>query len=471
MNILDVVDKQRVLILGLGREGVSTYQYLHRRFPKKNFGLADTRDKEHFSEEEKKVLFGKRGTKFHLGEKYLESIAQYDVVIKSAGILPFLPEIEAAKKDGKLITSQLEIFFEVCPGKIIGVTGTKGKSTTTSAIYHVLKIAKKPARLAGNIGIPVLSTLERATKDTIFVLELSSFQLMSLKKSPAIAVIQNIVFEHADYHQTFEKYVDAKSNIARFQDDNDVILYNASYPIPKKIASLSPGKKIGFSSSFVEDMACFVHDGLLCVYWDGKRKALIPVSDLPLRGDFNVQNIMPAVIIGKIFGVTDRTLRSALKSFRALPHRLEFIGKTKKGIQFFNDSLSTVPEATLAALRAFEGEEIVLIAGGFDRHQNFSELAKIILFQKVKALILFEPTGRRLWQEILKQASPKSPPPEHAFVKDMESAVAKAHGFSHENDIILLSPASPSFGIFKDYADRGDRFREEAQQYINKKIY
>ena len=303
--LINGLENKKILILGFGREGRDTFKFLRKLFPKKKIGIADQK----------------------FDKNYLKKLDGYDVIIKTPGI-PFkiLPKAVLGK-----ITTQTEIFFENPPGTIIGVTGTKGKSTTASFIYQTLKKAGLKAYLIGNIGQPVLSFLKKADSQSVFVYELSAHQLFHLKKSPHIAVLLNIYPEHLDYYRSFKEYAQAKANITKFQTEKDWLIYNIQDPLVKKISRKSKAQKI------------------------------------PIRGKYYELDMAAAKAVAKIFKIPE------LKKFKFLPHRLEFVGKFKS-ISFYNDSLSTIPETTMEALD-FLGEKVqTLILGGFDRGLNFKKL-------------------------------------------------------------------------------------------------
>lgn len=403
MILADLKDK-KILILGFGREGQDTFLFLRRLFPGKVFGIAD---------QKRSYIKGK--VKLHFGKNYLRKISNYDIIIKSPGIpsktvTPFL-------KNRQKITSQTEIFFENCPGKIIGITGTKGKSTTSSLIYELLKKGGIKVHLVGNIGKPVLSSLLKAKKSDVFVYELSSFQLQNLKKSPYIAVFLNVFPEHLDYHKNFQEYLTAKANITKYQLKKDYIIYNIQDKKVIKIVKSSKAKKI------------------------------------PIKGKYYELNKEAARRVGEIFKIKD--INKSIKEFKFLPHRLEFVGKFK-GIEFYNDSLSTVPEATIEALDYLGDSVQTLILGGFDRGLDFKKLAKKVTKAKVKTLILFPKTGKRIHKEIIKVSKKQN----IFFINNMKKAVKLSFTYTDRGKICLLSPASPSFGLFKDYKERGNLFKK-----------
>jgi UDP-N-acetylmuramoylalanine--D-glutamate ligase len=411
MKISELRDK-KILVLGLGKEGLSALEYLKKNFPENEVGTADQKN----------------------GDNYLEKLAEYDVIIKSPGI-PYLPEIVRAKDSGKIITSTTDLFFDNFSGQIIGVTGTKGKSTTTSLIYEVLKAGGLDAYLVGNIGNPVLDVLDDLTENSIVVYELSSFQLSDLSKSPHIAVWTSIYSEHLDYHGSFESYFESKANITKFQTEDDYFIFNNSFPEIIEVAKTSKARQISYS--LVD-----------------KDTILNGISS-QLIGEFNLQNIMPAVIIGKeIFNLPHGTISKAISEFKPLPHRLEFVAE-KSGIKFYNDSLATNPRATIAAIEAFGEELETLIVGGFDRGVDYSVLGPIIAKSKIKNLILFPDTGEKIWEAV----SMESQEIKKFNTSSMDEAVKIAFEVTSPGKVCLMSPASASFNMFKDYADRGEQFK------------
>ena len=382
---LQELKNKKILILGFGREGQDTFRFLKKLFPKKKIS----------------IIKGK------LSKNSLKRLKSHDVIFKSPGI-PFkaLP-----KNILKKVTTQTELFFDNCPGKIIGVTGTKGKSTTAFWIYQALRKSGKRVCLVGNIGKPALTSLLSAKKKDIFVYELSSHQLYNLKKSPQVAVFLNVYPEHLDYYRNFRDYVLAKANIAKHQTKKDYLIYNSQDKIVRKIAQKSKARKI------------------------------------PVKGKYYKLNEAAARAVAKIFKVPFP------EKLAFLPHRLQYLGKFR-GISFYNDSLSTVPQTTIEALDFLGNKVQTLILGGYDRGLDFKELAKRIAKSKVKTLILFPDTGKRIKKELKKKDI------NCFFVKTMKEAVRLAYDNTGKGKICLLSPASASFGIFKDYADRGEQFKK-----------
>ena len=447
MELKDLKNK-RILILGFGREGVDSFKFLRKLFPKKILGVADRNKKiknpykaepSGFRQKSKikNLIRNDKKIKWHLGENYLQAIKNYDMVIKSPGIPIYFPEIKKAYQKGK-ITSQTEIFFDNCPGKIVGVTGTKGKSTTASLIYQILKTAGLKTHLVGNIGKPVLNLLFSATSNDIYVYELSSHQLFNLKKSPHIAVLLNIYPEHLDYYKNFNEYALAKANITKYQTKDDYLIFNTQDKLIKKFAKKSKAKKN------------------------------------PIKGKFYDLNIAAAKVAGKIFGIPEKTIEKAIKKFKPLPHRLEYVGEFR-GIKFYNDALSTIPETTILALDYLGNKVQTIFLGGFDRGISFKKLAKRILKSKIKNLILFPTTGEKIWRAII---SLKKENQFKAFLVQrassgaqyMKDAVKLAYQYTKKGKICLLSCASPSFSIFRDYKEKGNLFKRYVKMYGKGKL-
>lgn len=405
MPILDQIKSaDKVLILGFGREGQSTLNFLKRKFPRLRIDTADLKD----------------------GPDYLAKIANYQIIIKTPGISPHLPEIATAKKTKRLITSQTQIFFELCPGKIIGVTGTKGKSTTASLIYHVLHENHIPALLVGNIGKPALDFLPEIAPVTWVVMELSSYQLMDLTISPHIAVLQAIYPDHLDYHQDLKEYKNSKLNITKYQTKDDYLICFESH---KDVNTKA--QKVVFSLSDYD-----------------------PEIKTTVLGNHNKLNIVPSLIIGKLLGLSKKQIYPTITSFQSLETRLENCG-THKGITFYADTLATIPEATIAAINTLG--PATLIAGGHERHQDYGQLAQRIISSKITTLILFPTTGPRIWEEIVK-LQPSSQI-KHFQASSMEQAVKLSFTHTPPNSICLLSPAAPSFTLFKNYRDEHEQYK------------
>ena len=373
-NRMNEIKGSSALIIGYGREGKSVESWLKLHYNTMRIAVSDS-----------------------------TSIPKeaFDTVIRSPGVSPYTLHVSGH------VTTPTNIFFSLVSGRTIGVTGTKGKSTTASLIAHILSAVYPDVRLVGNIGVPMLDELDSSTKDTVFVVELSSHQLSDIRYSPHIAVVLGIVPEHLDYYPDFDSYRRAKENIFRFQKPGDHIVRNGKERVPFKTNLLG-----------------------------------------------NEENISAAVSASRLMKVPEEIIRKQLLSFVSLPHRLEYAGEFC-GIRFYNDSLSTIPEAAIHALDALGPDVTTLIAGGFDRGLSYEVLGKRLAKSSVRTLILFPDTGEKIWKSIPKKSLIKK-----FDVHSMEEAVRIAKVQTPEGKICLLSPASASFNLFRDYVDRGEQFKE-----------
>lgn len=523
------------VILGLGREGLSTYKFLRAYFRLNQIHLLDQKTPEELTPDWQKILDEDKNTTYSRLNTNDKSVIDHllsTIIFKSPGISPhsdFYKQAIAQYPDAE-ITSNTNLFFELMKDtvRIIGVTGTKGKSTTTSAIYHVLKHGsekfnkrnnnqnpKRVFHIAGNIGVPPLelipeieaeldlvekydkpiervATVKRHPAYSLItvVLELSSHQLLNLKYSPNVAVIQEIVPEHLDYYKDFEEYVSAKAKIVASQVAGDEIIYNSKYLYSKNIAMNNKTEgimrfdiNVDQDSENTEHRVLAVNSGIISF----NNEDIIDTKELQIKGTHNILNILPAIVIAKNYGLSNEDIRNALQTFKPLKHRLELVG-TVNGVEYYNDSLATTPEACIAALSAFPDKQIILIAGGYDRHLDFKELATEILARSVKKLLLFKPTGELIAQELTLIQDPlrtnsgqasdefqtsdisyRSSVIDYQYIETMQEAVKEAYDVGEPGDIVLMSPASASFGRFKDYADRGEQF-EKAVDELSSKI-
>ena len=462
--LLTELRDQAILILGLGREGTATFSFLRSLFPQKPLGLADQVDFSQLSVPLQEAVRADAHARLHLGSEYLANLRDYDVIIKSPGIPPTLPAIQQATEAGKLITSQTAIFFANCSATIVGVTGTKGKSTTASLIRDILRAGAQDAQLVGNIGQPPLALLSQARAETVFVCELSSYQLEGLRQSPHIAVLLNIVPEHLDYHGSFAHYVEAKRTITRYQSAQDSLVYHAASEVVAQLAAESRAQRFPFSLAGPLTPGCFVAGSdIMYSSAAGQEETILKVTEVPLLGTFNLQNVLAAVAVGKLLGVSTSAIAEAIRHFQPLEHRLELVG-TYHGITFYNAAIATVPQATLAHLEALGPDVQTILLGGYDRHLDFAELGERLAASQVKTLILFPTTGQRIWEAVCRRRQPVLAPPQAFFVQNMADAVRLAYRHTQTGKICLHSPASPSFGLFRDYQERGNLFKQHVRQ-------
>lgn len=452
MNI-EQLENKKILILGFGKEGKDTLAFLRARFPEKKIGIADKR--------EIKVK-NSLNLNLHLGKDYFEAVRNYHIIFATAGLarenIQFLKE--NLRKDQEL-TSQTKFFLNSCPGLIIGVTGTKGKGTTASLIHNILQKDGQSSYLVGNIGRPPLGLLDQARKRDVFVFELSARQLQLAESSPHIAVLLNFYRSHLDYYQNLEQYYQAKRKITAFQKKNDYLVFNQDQERIRKIARQSKARKISFSLKPKAD--CYLEQNSL--FW--KEKPILNTKKVPLLGRFNLYNVMAAISVAQILKISKKSIIKGIEKFKPLPYRLEKVGEFKE-ITFYNDSLATVPQATIKALKTLGSKVQTIILGGYEAGQNFTLLAKRIVSSNLENIILFPPTGERIRREILRvgERNPHFRKRDVSFLstKDIKKAVQWAFQNTDSGKIVLLSPAAPSFGVFENYKQRGDLFSKWVKQ-------
>ncbi len=438
MNV-DFLKGKSVVVMGLGvfGGGVDTAKFA-ARYAKKVI-VTDKGDEKKLAGSIKE-LESFKNIEFHIGGHQISDFTNSDVIIVNPAVDEANQYIKAAKEKNKLITSQMEIFFRLCPAKIVAITGSNGKSTTTALTAHLLKNIKSgQVFLSGNIGNrPLLETLEQIKKDDIVVLEISSFQLEQLariKKSPYIGCITNIAPNHLDRHKTMENYCNAKENIFRFQKAGDVAVLNV------------------YDDKCLEWYEKYKKTGRKCYLFDREKLDSRLTAVLKLPGKANRENLAAAVTIAHHFGLTDEQLIESVGSFVSLPHRLELVG-TVNGVRYYNDSIATTPESTVVGVEAFS-EPKVLIAGGYDKGLDFDKMAQAIS-GKLKALILIGQTADKIEQSVKKTG--KVPPIYRAG--SLAEAVNKAEEISTSGDVVLMSPACASYDMFVNFVQRGNMFAE-----------
>ena len=387
--------------------------------------------------------FERDGAKFVLGEGYLDNIRD-EVIFRSPGIRPDLPQISEAVKTGAYLTSEMEIFFEVCPSKIIAVTGSDGKTTTTSIIYELLCAEGHNCYVGGNIGTPLLDKVPAMKESDICVLELSSFQLMTMKKSPDIAVITNIAPNHLDVHTSMEEYTEAKINIIKYNKDCRIVL-NLDNDVTRNISKEYPAHLF----SRREDAEYCMKDGKIFA----GNEEIIPIDDIKIPGLHNVENYLAALAATDGL-VSYDTFCKVAKSFGGVAHRMELV-RELDGVRYYNDSIASSPTRTIAGLRSFN-QKVILIAGGYDKKIPFDVLGPEIV-ERVKVLILVGATSDKIEAAVL-NADGKKPP--IYKMSTFEDAVEKAHEVAEYGDVVTLSPACASFDLFKNFAVRGNYFKE-----------
>ena len=388
------------------------------------------------------------GCKLSLGDTYLDDL-DADLVFRTPGMHPGNPALEALRQKGAEVTSEMEIFFEVCPCHILSVTGSDGKTTTTTLISEMLKADGKTVWLGGNIGTPLLNKVPQMAETDFAVVELSSFQLMDMRRSPSRAVITNLSPNHLDVHKDMEEYVDAKKNIFAFQNENDLLILNADNDVTA--ALVGPGQTRFFSR---QGKKCHVRQENGMIFRGGE--PVLAVKDILLPGVHNIENYMAA--IAAVEGlVSDETIGNVARNFGGVEHRIELV-RIVNGVRYYNDSIASSPSRTIAGLRSFQ-EKVLLIAGGYDKHIPYDVLGPEIC-QHVKGLYLGGATGPQIRQAV--ENCPEYDPATLKIVDcgDFDSAFYAAVRDAAEGDVVLMSPASAAFDQFKNFMVRGDHFKK-----------
>lgn len=398
----------------------------------------------------------KAGAKLILGDDYLNNI-ETDILFRSPGTPFYKPELEALKKKGVVVTSEMEVFFDLCPCKIIAVTGSDGKTTTTTIISEMLKASGKTVHLGGNIGTPLLPIIESIDDDDYAVVELSSFQLISMRKSPEIAVVTNLAPNHLDIHKDMQEYVDAKKNIILHQNAFGKAVLNLDNEIADSFSDSVRGKLIKFSRKNKSENGAYLDNDTI-VYSDyGKLTRVMNYKDIKIAGMHNVENYMAAICA--VWDIVDvATIIKVAKSFGGVEHRAEFV-REFEGVEYYNDSIASSPTRTIMGTLSLYDDKIIVIAGGYDKHIPYEPLGPVIC-DKVKTLILMGDTAPKIEKAVRESANYKDNNPVIINVDNMEQAVNAARECADKGDKVSLSPASASFGLYKNFMERGNHFKK-----------
>lgn len=446
---------KKIAIIGMGVSNIPLIDYFYEKNAKVT--VFDNRNIEQIDE----IAIGKieqYNFEYFFGEGNLKHLKGFDIIFRSPSAMPFTKEIEEEVEKGAILTSEIEMVLKLTPSKTIGITGTEGKTTTTSLIYEILNNAGYKCFLGGNIGKPIFTQIKDMRPEDFIILEMSSFQLMDMDISPNVSLVTNLYPDHLNIHRSYEEYQEAKKNIFKYQNTNGIIVLNHDNDITLSFAKEANGKVIFFSSKEkLEDGYIYdVVDGNIKYCEDGVRRHLIHKNEIKLRGMHNYENICSALAVTSSFVDIDTAINT-IKEFNGVEHRLEFV-KEIDGVKYYNDSIGTSPASTIAGLNAFD-ENIVLLAGGSDKGLDYKEVGEAIA-KKVGTLILCGPTAPKI-EEATKNAlvkQGKAMPIYHT--KTMQESVKLAKEKSKQGDVVLLSPASASFDAFKNFADRGEKFKE-----------
>ncbi len=450
----EMLKGSRVLVLGVGVSNRPLVRLLLR------YGIDVTCcDKTPREKLDAEVLeLEAQGARLHLGEDYLDGISG-DVVFRTPGLHPDTPQIRALREQGAVISSEMEAFFTVCPAPIIAVTGSDGKTTTSTLIAEMLKKQGFRVWLGGNIGTPLLDKADEIRPEDQVVLELSSFQLMYFPYSPHVAVITNLSPNHLDIHKDMEEYVTAKENLYLHQKPVDVLILNRDNAITHSFVPKAKGEVLEFSRLTEPERGVFLRDGAIWRKGDRTEK-LLEQSDILLPGIHNVENYMAAILaVGD--RVSTENIRAVAKSFGGVEHRIELV-REKDGVRYYNDSIASSPTRTIAGLRSFS-QKLILIAGGYDKHVPFEPLGPEIV-EHVKTLILTGATAPKIEAAVLAAPNYEPGKPEILHEEDFYEAIRLASRTAKSGDVVILSPAGPAFDKFKNFMVRGKEFKKTVME-------
>lgn len=396
------------------------------------------------------------GVKLYLGEDYLDHLAQADVIFRTPGMRPDVKQLLAAKERGSVVTSEMQVFFSVSPCPIIAVTGSDGKTTTTTLIAEMLRAAGKRVHIGGNIGHPLLADTLQMQGNDYAVVELSSFQLMDMTISPHIAVVTNLAPNHLDVHHGMEEYIEAKTNVYRYQKDGDIAVFNADNKITAQLAQSAKHRVRTFSRVGTVQDGAVLKDAMIILRRGGEERAVLKTSEIRIPGEHNVENYLAAITA--VDGlVPDECIAQVAREFSGVEHRIEFV-RDVRGVKWYNDSIASSPTRTIAGLRSF-AEKVILIAGGYDKHIPFDVLGDEITAH-VKTLILCGATADKIEQAVREcKTYPQEQTP-IITIPTLADAVRYADEIAQKGDIVLLSPACAAFDQFANFMERGKIFKE-----------
>ena len=392
-----------------------------------------------------------KGVELCLGDTYLDRLSDVDLILRTPGMKPYLPPFEAARKAGVTVTSEMELFFDLSPAPVYAVTGSDGKTTTTTIIAGLLAAAGKTVHLGGNIGRPLLPIIGEVKPDDVAVVELSSFQLTRMQKAPHVAVVTNVAPNHLDWHTDMQEYIDAKRNLVAFQGAGDRAVLNADNAVTADFAkTATAGQVFTFSRKSPQEGAWLNENGMLCVTVGGKTTEVLSASDILIPGVHNVENYLAA--IAATWGeVPVEAIVQYAKTFGGVPHRSELV-RVLHGVKWYNDSIGSSPSRTIAGLKSFD-RKVILIAGGYDKHIPYDPLGEVAK-DTVKSAILVGATANAIETAI--RAYSDLP---IVQVTSLAEAVDEARRQAMDGDIVFMSPASASFDMYKNFEERGDLFK------------
>ena len=444
---------KKVAIIGLGVSNLPLIDYLYEKEAKVT--IFDNKEKDKISNEILNKI-DNYNFNYFFGENSFENLKNFNLIFRSPSVLPTNQYLLEESNRGAIVTTEVELLMKMCPCKIVGVTGSDGKTTTTSLINAILKEGGYKTHLGGNIGTPLFTKLPEIEPNDILVLELSSFQLMGMEVSPNISVITNITPNHLNIHKDYEEYIESKKNIFKYQSTNDTLILNYDNEITRNCAKEAKGKVVFFSSKEKLSNGYIVDGNIIKKCEDGIRLHILNTDEVILRGNHNYQNIATAIPATESLVNLDIAVR-AIKTFKPVEHRIEFV-RELDNVKWYNDSASSSPTRTISGLNAFH-EDIVLIAGGYDKNLDYTPIAKPII-DKVKTLILFGQTSGKIFEAVKKELDKENKNLDIHLCNNLQNSVTLAKKLSKSGQIVLFSPASASFDQFKDFADRGRQFKK-----------
>ena len=396
------------------------------------------------------------GAKLRMGPDYLAKIHKFDIIFRTPGLSPNTPELKKAVEGGSKLTSEMELFFQLCPCKIIGVTGSDGKTTTTTLISEFLKEAGINVYLGGNIGKPLLPDVDGMTPEDAAVVELSSFQLMTMDRSPNVAVFTNLSPNHLDYHHTMEEYTEAKLNIFCHQKPADRAIFNHDNDITRSLAKAAVGQTMLFSRKQRLEEGVYLRDNAIWLTNSMGSREVLPLADIHIPGVHNIENYMAA--IAAVDGIVpDKCVRAVAQRFTGVEHRIELVRELDE-VRYYNDSIGTSPTRTMACLDSFD-QKLIVIAGGYDKGVPFTQLG-IAMVEKVKALILTGDTAPAIKKAVEGAEGYAESGMKLIETDDLASAVSAAREIAQKGDVVVLSPACAAFDRFKNFMERGKVFKQ-----------
>ena len=458
-EFIENLNDKKIAIIGTGVSNLPLIKILNE----KNYDITifDQKELTNMDETTSKYLIDNK-IKVSLGNDYLTNLVGFNVIFRSPSILPTNPYLVEEAKKGAIITTEIEQVIKLSPCPVIGITGSKGKTTTTTILYNILCGLGYSTYLGGNIGTPLFSKLDEITKNDLVVLEMSSFQLMNMKVSPNISVVTNISPDHLDVHGSYEEYIDAKKYIFKNQDNKDILVLNLDDSIVSTFSEEAKGevryfKNKSLDKSILKD-SYVLNNGYICY----NEEKVIDTSKLLLRGNHNYLNICAALnAIKDYIKVSNEELEKIVMNIKGVHHRLEFV-RDINGVKWYNDSASTTPDKSLAGIYAFD-EPIILIAGGYDKNISYEPLAKPIL-DKVSKLILFGATRDKIYDAVMNECRNTKKSIPIYLLDSLEEVIDVANEISTSGEVVLFSPASASFDMFKNAYQRGDLFKSYVEK-------